>query len=158
VRKKLIKENQSSYKFLNTSITQVADAPIGDTAYNQRILPRQLSSGALRGTQNVGYGAVKIDGSNNRITIGSTTNTLGQAQQAIVGQLSSATSQDQSFGFKVVDASGAQILFGILPDGNLGLQQLDASGNEVVRLGLLPLTKVYGLAAATPSNTLEGQV
>lgn len=35
-----------------------------------RILPRQLSTGTLRGTQNVGYGSVKIDGSNNRITIG----------------------------------------------------------------------------------------
>lgn len=37
-----------------------------------RVLPRQFSTGTMRGTQNVGYGKVKIDGSNNRITIGDT--------------------------------------------------------------------------------------
>jgi len=35
-----------------------------------RVIPRQLSTGTLRGTQNVGYGTAKIDGSNNRITVG----------------------------------------------------------------------------------------
>lgn len=36
-----------------------------------RVLPRQLSTGSTRGTQTVGYGDTKIDGTNNRITIGS---------------------------------------------------------------------------------------
>ena len=35
-----------------------------------RSLPRQMSTGTLRGTQKVGYGNVEIDSSNNRITIG----------------------------------------------------------------------------------------
>ena len=35
-----------------------------------RILPRQNSTGSLRGTQTVGYGNTKIDGSNNVITVG----------------------------------------------------------------------------------------
>lgn len=35
-----------------------------------RVLPRQLSTGTTRGTQNVGYGNAKIDGSNNRIVVG----------------------------------------------------------------------------------------
>lgn len=34
-----------------------------------RVIPRQLSTGILRGTQNVGTGTTKIDSSNNRIVI-----------------------------------------------------------------------------------------
>lgn len=40
------------------------------TSDQSRILPRQLSTGSLRGTQNVGYGDTKIDGSNNVIRVG----------------------------------------------------------------------------------------
>lgn len=35
-----------------------------------RVLPRQNSTGSLRGTQTVGYGNTKIDGSNNVIQVG----------------------------------------------------------------------------------------
>ena len=35
-----------------------------------RILPRQLSTGSTRGTQTAGYGNAKVDGANNRITVG----------------------------------------------------------------------------------------
>lgn len=148
----------SSYSNIaNPNIHTVDAADISSTNSSQRILPRQVSTGALRGTQMVGYGDVKIDGSNDRITLGSTTNTLGQQAQTLVGKLSSSVG-DQSFGLKVIDASGAELLIGILPDGKLGMQIIDVVGNEVVRAGFLPISGIYGWVTATSGNSLEGQV
>lgn len=140
------------------SVPSVAANDLSTSQDNQRILPRQVSTGALRGTQNVGYGDVQIDGSNDRITVGSVTNSLGESAQTILGVLAADSPSDQSFGLKIIDPQGGQLLIGILPDGNLGIQLLDASGNEVMRAGLLPLAQIYGWAAATPGNSLEGQV
>lgn len=151
-------QTQSSDTGVDAYMGAVPEASLGNTDYNQRLYPRQLSTGSLRGTQTVGYGGVKIDGSNDQITIGSTTNSQGQSQETIIGQLNPANTQDQSFGIKVIDAAGGQLLIGILPDGNLGMQILDASGNEVMRTGYLPVSGVYGWATATPNNTLAGQV
>lgn len=125
---------------------------------NQRIIPRQLSSGALRGTQHVGYGDVKIDGSNNQIVIGNVTDSLGQQALTVIGDLTPTNSIDKSFGLKVIDEKGGQLLIGRLSDGNLGIEIFDASGNVMMRAGFLPITQIYGWATATPGNTLEGQV
>lgn len=151
-------QSDSSYPLADINIHAVPDNTLGNTDYNQRILPRQLSSGALRGTQNVGYGDVKIDGSNNQIIIGNVTDTLGGKTQTILGFLGSAATGDESFGLKVTDAKGGQLLIGVLPDGNLGIELIDASGNEVMRAGFLPVSGLYGWAAATPNNSLSGQV
>ena len=147
-------QSHSSYELANPHVNSVSPGSI-DTSSNQRILPRQVSTGALRGTQSVGYGSVKIDGSNERIVIGSVTDSLGEQAETVLGKLSST---DSSFGLEVIDDKGGKLLVGMLPDGNLGIALYDSSGNEVMRAGLLPLTNVYGWAAATTGNTLEGQV
>lgn len=150
---------QSSYDdSANGHIQSVDSASIGSPDYNQRIYPRQVSTGSLRGTQTVGYGDVKIDGSNNRLVIGTNKDSQGRNQQTVLGQLNTSNLADKSFGLKIVNTDGAQILVGILPDGFLGIQLLDASGKEVMRSGYLPVTKLYGWAAATPGNDLAGQV
>lgn len=45
-------------------------APVLAQSDLSRILPRQNSTGSTRGTQNIGVGNMKLDGANNRITIG----------------------------------------------------------------------------------------
>lgn len=149
--------NSSSYNLGNPNINSVDNTDIGIGDSNSRILPRQLSTGSLRGTQTVGYGDVKIDGSNDQITIGSVTNAQGEQSVTVLGNLST-TAIDQSFGLKVIDPNNGQLYIGILPDGNLGMEILDTNGNEVFRAGFLPLAGVYGFAGATPGNSLEGQV
>lgn len=54
------------------TIVSVSHNPPGSLPESNlsRILPRQLSTGSTRGTQTVGYGNTKIDGSNNSITVG----------------------------------------------------------------------------------------
>lgn len=52
------------------STSSTANNPL-DASDISRVLPRQLSTGSTRGTQTVGYGDTKIDGSNNTITVGS---------------------------------------------------------------------------------------
>lgn len=98
-----------------------------------RVLPRQLSTGTLRGTQSVGYGNTKIDGSNNRITIGTP-----DGGQIGMGAIPGSTSNE--YGFFALDVNGNVIMkivggtwfvdnptqnlnvmqSGVLPDGNIG--------------------------------------
>lgn len=58
-----------SYNGKSAKIDSVM-TPALDQSDISRVLPRQLSTGSLRGTQKVGYGKVNIDGSNNTITVG----------------------------------------------------------------------------------------
>jgi hypothetical protein len=125
-------QNQSSYT--TASPISIADTGTGDINFNQRILPRQLSSGALRGTQTVGYGGVQIDGSNNRIVIGSTTDTLGEQAQTIIGRFNPTNPHDQSFGISVTDANGTTVTFGLLADGSPGMSITDGSGFQLFKL------------------------
>lgn len=146
----------------NRTIGSGSDQPQSNYGHGNNsagfLAPYKLASGSLRGTQIVGFGGVKIDGANNRITLGSTTKASGEVQEAVVGKLNANSTTDQSFGLKVFDASGAYISIGILPDGFLGIQLVDKNGNEVMRSGYLPVSGLYGWATATSGNTLEGQV
>lgn len=65
-----------------------------------RINPRQVGTGAVRGTQTVGYGNTKIDGSNNRITVGDSI------------ELGTSSSDVDSYGLAIYDTSGVKRLFG----------------------------------------------
>lgn len=95
-----------------------------------RILPRQLSTGTLRGTQNVGYGSVKIDGSNDRITIGDNNGdsiTLGSTSNNVeTGAVS------QGFGLNITDSNNASISVGINNDGNVQLLFNDSQTNRLL--------------------------
>ena len=64
-----------------------------------RVIPRQLSTGSLRGTQTVGYGKTKIDGSNNTITIVA-------PDGSIVGLGAIPGSTTKQFGYFLVNANG----------------------------------------------------
>lgn len=65
-----------------------------------RVLPRQLSTGSTRGVQTVGYGDTKIDGSNNRITIGTP-----DGGQIGMGSIPGSTTNE--YGFFALDSTGA---------------------------------------------------
>ncbi len=85
------------------------------TEIANRIRPRQVGSGSTRGTQTVGYGKTKIDGSNNRITVA---NDAGNG--VIVGDISDS---DSSFGISVSDSNGVpRLLAGEYPDGNIKIK------------------------------------
>jgi hypothetical protein len=89
-----------------------------------RTLPRQMSTGTLRGTQNVGYGNVKIDSSNNRIVLAD--NITGS--QIVIGDQNTTDATDQSFGFSITDSTGTTMLLGIQSDGTLGFRFIDSDG------------------------------
>lgn len=138
------------------STDSTANNPL-DASNISRVLPRQLSTGSTRGTQTVGYGDTKIDGSNNTITVGdsilldggneviSVTDTTG----AVVGMGRIPGTQTE-FGFFGTDASGNLVFkyvngtwydydpstsinymqHGILPDGTGGWA-IAAQGDNV---------------------------
>lgn len=60
--------SEGSYSKRTAGFDHVRNVPIESVDY-LRVLPRQISTGSTRGTQTVGYGRTKIDGSNNRIVI-----------------------------------------------------------------------------------------
>ncbi len=88
-----------------------------------RVLPRQLSTGTLRGTQNVGSGP-KIDSSNNQIVLTDSTT----SSQIVIGNQSTTNAGDQRFGLSITDKNGTTMLLGIQSDGTLGFTFTDSSG------------------------------
>jgi hypothetical protein len=117
------------------------------TADLSRVLPRQLSTGSTRGTQTVGYGTAKLDGSNNRITVGT-------PDGGTIGMGSIPGSATNEYGFFTLNSSG-NVTYSVVggvqyfydDDGNL-IQKVDAgttyvynpadSYNNVMQSGLLP--------------------
>lgn len=94
-----------------------------------RILPRQLSTGSTRGTQTVGYGNTKIDGSNNRITIGTPDGgTIG------LGSIPDSTTNE--FGFFSTDSSGNVIMK--IVNGTMFVFDPANSYVNITQSGLLP--------------------
>lgn len=118
----------------------------------------KLQTGNTRGTQTVGYGNTKIDGANNRITIGAPDgSTIG------LGSIPGSTTDE--FGFFSLSANGKltyKLVAGIqyFYDGNGNLIQKVANGTtyvydpsngyvNVTQSGLLP-NGVGGFVAAKP--------
>lgn len=64
-----------------------------------RILPRQLSTGSTRGTQTVGYGKAKLDGTKNRIVVGGDSDSL-------VGIGNIPGTDPVEFGFFLLNSNG----------------------------------------------------
>lgn len=112
-----------------------------------RVLPRQLSTGSTRGTQTVGYGGVKIDGSNNRIvldandttiTIGDTSNddnqtgiNLSDSNDNSLVTLGRTLGADSTTGLTIYDGTNTRrLLGGIYPDGNIKIA-LSQAGYDV---------------------------
>lgn len=66
-------ESENSRRNSIVGVPAVADVPIESVVFS-RVHPRQMSTGMLRGEQNVGHNGAKIDSANNRIIL---TNTDG---------------------------------------------------------------------------------
>lgn len=64
-------ENQPQGNYKQYSPHSIRNNEVGSGPAG-RVLPRQVSTGSTRGTQTVGYGNTKIDGSRNVITVGDT--------------------------------------------------------------------------------------
>lgn len=63
----IVNPDSSSYSLAKPSAANVGNVPFMDM---QRTLPRQMSTGALRGTQTIGAtGGIQLDNSNSRITV-----------------------------------------------------------------------------------------
>jgi len=111
-----------------------------------RVLPRQLSTGSTRGTQTVGYGNTKIDGSNNRITIGTPDGgTIGFG--AIPG------SNTNEFGFFSTDSDGTLIMK--IVDGTWYVYRPEDNTN-VMQSGILPDGTAGWAVAADGYEVSEG--
>ena len=108
-----------------------------------RVLPRQISTGALRGTQNVGYGGVKIDGSNNRIVLG----TSGQSGDGTVGNIvldgaNSAITVSNNISIDgvadaiiVTNTDGSKVGMGKIPNStDFGFFVTDPDGNILMKI------------------------
>lgn len=105
----------SSYKVAPQDHIEAAEMPSSDMG---RVLPRQVSTGSTRGTQTVGYGDTKIDGSNNRIVIGAA------PAQTTLGSISDIGGVG-SFGLQVTDKDGLKLGLGTLSDGTFGMSISD---------------------------------
>lgn len=109
-----------------------------------RVLPRQLSTGTLRGTQNVGSGGgVLIDSSNDRIVLG----TSGQTGSGAVGSIildgaNSAITVSNNISIDgvgdaitVTNTDGSKIGMGKIPNSaDFGFFSLDSAGNLVMKI------------------------
>lgn len=106
------KDEYKTAKFNSVRNNEVGS---GQTA---RILPRQLSTGSTRGTQTVGYGDTKIDGSNNVITVGDSIKLDGNN-----GVIS------------VTDNDGSQVGMGSIPDTDqFGFSSTNSQGQVIMTI------------------------
>jgi len=106
---------------------QATELPASDLS---RVLPRQLSTGTTRGTQTVGYGNAKIDGSNNVISVGSTVGTQG------IGSIPNGTNTRNEYGFWQTNQA-EKIIYKQVQGTSLYFNPLDSYNNSI-REGFAP--------------------
>ena len=111
-----------------------------------RILPRQVSTGSMRGTQTVGYGNTKIDGSNNRITIAA-------PDGSSVGMGSIPGSTENEYGFFSLNAEGELIMKIVLGTWYVNDPSTD---KNVMQSGILPDDSIGWAVAAEGYNVSDG--
>lgn len=119
--------NQSeSYKDSPPSHRDNSEIP---TMNMDRVLPRQLSTGSSRGTQTVGYGNTKIDGTNNTITIAA-------PDGSSIGMGAIPGSTTNEYGFFSLDKNGKLIMK--IVNGTQYVYNPDDNYVNVTQSGLLP--------------------
>lgn len=119
----------------------------------------KVQTGNMRGVQTVGYGSVKLDGANNRITIGKSKSSL------ILGDQNSIT---KSFGLSVSDATTPRLLAGEYPDGSIkiklsqaGYDVSTATDNQLIWSSDFNMFKIVQSGTVTlspPASWTNGQV
>lgn len=131
----------------------VAKIDLHDQGFT-RTLPRQLSTGSTRGTQNVGYGGVAIDGSNNRISV-----TVDQTQ-VLIGDINDTTDVQ---GFGVSDNDGTlRLLAGRFSDGAVqialsqpGIDVSTANSDQMIWSSDFNMFKIVQTSTATITHSTE---
>lgn len=106
-----------------------------------RTLPRQISSGALRGTQNVGYGNVKIDGSNNTIVLGASAGSGTVGSIVLDGNTSTIIVSENiningsTNAIIVTNTDGSKVGMGKIPNSSeFGFFSVNSSGKMTYKL------------------------
>lgn len=127
-------------------IVHASNNEIGSSSM-PRVLPRQLSTGSTRGTQTVGYGNTKIDGTNNTISIENPSTNVNINVGVIAGSTGSGV------GLSVVDDSGFTLF---KMDGPTWFWYDKTTKKNIMQIGLLP-DGSYGWAVAAPGyNVADG--
>jgi hypothetical protein len=120
----------------------VKSRPIGDLVQD-RVLPRQVSTGILRGTQGVGTEGVNIDASNNRITI-----STQEAGSVGIGIIPGTTDE---LGFFATDEDGELVWKRV---GPTAYDYDPTTGNNIGQSGKLP-DGSYNTIYMKPGNDVE---
>jgi hypothetical protein len=130
----------------NTPSNRIDDVPAADlpTMDLNRMLPRQLSTGSTRGTQTVGYGNTKIDGTNNTITIGA-------PDGSSIGMGAVPGTSPTEYGFFSLDKNKKLIMK--IVNGTWYVNNPDNNTN-VMQSGILP-DKSIGWAVASEGNNVS---
>lgn len=117
---------------VNNNYGQFKPAKVSNREVNaddiQRIIPRQVSSGIMRGTQGVGVTGAQIDSSNNRIVISAPDGTS-------VGMGNVPGTLPAEYGFFSLDSSG-QLIMKIV-NGTMFVYDPETNKNSF-QAGLLP--------------------
>lgn len=113
-----------------------------------RVLPRQNSTGSMRGVTTVGYGNTKIDGTNNTITIGNQSTGFSIS----LGVIQNSTS-GEGVGFSITDSTNFNLF---KMDGQTWFWYDPSTKKNVMQVGLLP-DGSYGWAVSAPGfNVSDG--
>lgn len=131
----------ANYSPKEPRIDRVKDTEL-PTSDLSRVLPRQLSTGTMRGTQTVGYGNAKIDGSNNVISVGSDVGTQG------IGSIPNNTNTTNEYGFFQTD-SAEKIIYKQVQGTSLYYNPNDSYNNST-RIGFAPDDARPGIWVAKP--------
>ncbi len=138
----IVNPGESSYQLPTPSSVNVGEVP---QMPMERMLPRQMSTGSTRGTQTVGYGNTKIDGTNNTITIaGPDGSTVG------MGTIPDTTPVE--YGFFSLDSQGKLIMK--IVNGTKFVYDPSNNYVNVTQDGLLP-DGTGGFVAAKPGISVD---
>lgn len=132
----------SSYSLPQPTTSNIGDIPKMSL---DRTLPRQLSTGSTRGTQTVGYGNTKIDGSNNRITIGT-------PEGGSIGMGAIPGTTPTEYGFFSTDSQGRLVMK--IVGGTWYVYDLDNDKN-IMQTGKLPDNSFGGVVAKEGYNVSD---
>lgn len=133
------------YKQNSNSLYKIVNPGNGGDAFStesnlSRILPRQNSTGSMRGITTVGYGSTKIDGTNNTITIAA-------PDGSVIGLGAIPNSSTGEYGFFSLDNTGKVIMK--IVNGTMYVYDPTHDYVNVTQSGLMP-DGAGGFVAAKP--------
>lgn len=136
----------SQIRVIAPSMT-VESKPIADFVQN-RVFPRQVGTGAMRGTQLVGNTGTMIDAANNRIVL-----TSSDGSTVGIGTIPGSTTDE--FGFFATDADGTLVMK--IVNGTRYIYDADTGINVMQDGKVAPsnANSFYGYAVAPEGEDVE---